>query len=191
MNTVMSAYRVCAAWAVTCAVALSAGLLAGCAAEERAAPVSTASTASTDPWVWKMPDCVGYDPADYDASAYRVAVTVDGARTVERYRPGWAEQAMAEIREVVVACGSYEHGGYHDPKAYLGQNAVVDSGFAGDGALLIRTTRLAPPEPVRVTYAAVVRRGDAVTTICGEDRAAVRCAAVTGDPLTACGAGDL
>ena len=158
-------------------------LLAGCAAVESSAPggsgVPAAAAAGTpDTWPWHMPQCVGYDATAYRAPSHRLAVTSQGATVREVYEPGWATRAMAEIRQVVAACGSYESGGRTDPAAFREQNAVVDDGFAGDESLLVRTTRLTPPRPAQEWFVAVVRRGDEVVTVRAASRdGAVRAAA--------------
>lgn len=140
-------------------------LVAGVLAAGCASPTSGAAPAQ--PWAWELPHCAAYDPGDYRAPGQRVAATRDGAETTERYRPGWGATAMAEIRQVVAACARYEHG---KEDGFREQHTVEERDFAGDGALLVRSVRLAPPAPEQIWYAAVVRRGDTLVTMYASTR---------------------
>jgi hypothetical protein len=124
-----------------------------------------------------MPDCVGYHAADYAAPEHRLLVESGGGEIRETYQAGWGERAMTEIRQVVAECASHEHGARDDPAAYREQTVVVGAGFAGDESLLVRTTRLSPPAPLRIWYSAVVRCGDLVVTARAEEAGAASRAA--------------
>lgn len=166
------------------AVAALAGLLAGCAAAEP----SPGQPAAVPSWAWQMPHCVGYRPAELATPEHRRSVHVANqpgiTEQVEQYETGWGPRAVAEIRAVVRACGSYEHGEYGDPAGFLAQNRVVETGFAGDESLLVETVHLIPPA-TRTWYAAVVRHGDRVTTVrtTGWSAAQTRCLVVA-EPAT-------
>ena len=154
-------------------VAMAVLALAGCGA-----PDASAQSGPLPPWAWEMPRCVGYRAEDYHAPGHRVAVEVHEERgvvaQVETYQAGWGPRAVAEIRAVIDACGSYEYGERGDPQAFLEQHLVLRTGFAGDESLLVETVRLRPPDTM-TWYAAVVRRGDAVTTARAPERADAIC----------------
>jgi hypothetical protein len=147
--------------------------LAGCGA-----PDVSAGSGVDQPWAWEMPQCVGYRAEDYHSPEHRVAVEVreePGVLVqVETYQPGWGPRAMAEIRAVIEACGSYEYGERGDPDAFLAQHLVVETGFAGDESLLVEGIRLQPPAS-ETRYAAVVLRGEVVTTVRTADPAEAKC----------------
>lgn len=93
---------------------------------------------------------VSYGPAERTEAVSEV---------VELYRAGWAERSISDVRSVLPQCSV-------DGNQY----AIVDTGFAGDEALLVEMKQRyyigesLAPEPF-VTYAAAVRVGDIVLTI--------------------------
>ncbi len=153
--------------------ALVAVLLAGCqSAHPGAESIEAEQPPVAEPWAWELPDCVGYRAADYRAPAQRQQVRVrsrsDRTEQVEIYQPGWGERAFAEIRRVLRECARYEAGGRDDPDAYRQQHLIIDTGFAGDESLLVKSIRLRPPEQ-HTAYAVVVRVADQITTIRTEE----------------------
>lgn len=146
---------------VRAAALLLALLVAGCAVTGDGAP----GAPPAPPWSWAMPECAGFDPTAYDAPGHRLSVTQQGTEISEVYEPGWAARAMEEIRAVVRSCESYEHHPAGDAEGFRKQHQIVDSNFAGEESILVRTVHLAPPEPVLESYAAVVRDGDVVWTV--------------------------
>lgn len=159
-------------------------VLASCAAPE--------PDAADHPWSWEMPGCVAYRPTELRAPEHRLSVTVRHqpglVEQVETYQDGWGARAMAEIRTVVQECASYEAGGSGDPDAFREQHWILETGFAGDDALLVETVRLTPPQ-TWTGHATAVRYGDVVATqrTSGWGAAVARCLAVAGpggDPAT-------
>lgn len=126
------------------------------------------------PWAWAMPRCVAYQPERYEAPGRRVEVDRPREGIVtEVYEPGWGPDAFAEIHSVVRTCGSFEDGDLRE------QNLVVETGFGGDESVLVESVQIEPPAPMRTSYAAAVRDGDAVITVRvpGLDREQTRCLA--------------
>lgn len=152
---------------------LVVGMVAGCGLASGAAPTPSPPRPSAD-WAFAMPDCAAYDAASYPAQQHRSAVR---ARTfvhqqrsvterVETFAPGWAARSIDDVRQVVAACTRYEYGS-HSPGApgFRESHTIVDSGFAGDESILVKTDRLEVPGKSSTKYAAVVRRGDRVVTL--------------------------
>jgi hypothetical protein len=124
-------------------------------------------------WAWDLPLCDANQPDAYQSSQHRLAVEVtpgpERIAYVETYEPDWGARAVEEIRSLLRACGSYEHGGSADPAALKDQHLIVDKEFAGDESLLVETVRLRPPQ-LRTWYSLVVRTGDVVVTIRSVER---------------------
>jgi hypothetical protein len=119
-------------------------------------------------WAWDLPLCDAYQPDVYQAPQHRLAVEVTPGPAriayVETYEPDWGARAVEEIRSLLRACASYEHGGSADPAALKDQHLIVENEFAGDESLLVETVRLRPPQ-LHTWYSLVVRTGDVVVTV--------------------------
>jgi hypothetical protein len=125
-------------------------------------------------WPWALRQCILYDAAEYPAQQHRIAVRAQSygqgagrevTEQVEWYAAGWGARSLEDTRRVLDTCGRYE---YTDATSdFLESHAVVAEAFAGDEALLVETTRIAPPGPAPVRYTAVVRTGDLVVTVAG------------------------
>lgn len=144
-------------------------LLTGCQSARSGSESTEAEPpAVTEPWAWELPDCAGYQVADYQAPTQRQQVQVsagtDPVQQVEVYQPGWGKRAFTEIRQVLRECANYEAGGPGDPDSYRQQHLIIDTGFAGDESLLVESMQMRPPE-LHTSYAVVVREGDQITTI--------------------------
>jgi hypothetical protein len=141
---------------------------------------ASAQSGPATPWAWEMPHCVGYRAEDYQAPEHRLAAEVRAepgvVEQVETYQPGWGPRAMVEIRVVLRECASYEYGELGDPRAFLEQHLVLETGFAGDESLLVETVRLRPPD-TETRYAVVVRHDDVVSTVRASGRTEALCAA--------------
>jgi hypothetical protein len=148
---------------------LVVGMVAGCGLASGASPDPSASQTPPRPspdWVFAMPQCAAYDAAAYPAQQHRVHVLNRGSERVETFAPGWAARSLEDVRQVVAACTRYEYGS-HSPGApgFRESHAIVDSGFAGDESMLVKTDRLELPGKSSTRYTAVVRRGDRVLTL--------------------------
>ncbi|WP_329105818.1 hypothetical protein OG792_33695 [Micromonospora sp. NBC_01699] len=130
-----------------------------------------AGTTSVDGvrWPWAQEDCPGYRDGDFPAQRHRQAAAARqylrttpraaALQVVEAYEPEWAGRALDDVRRVLLTCGSYP--------AYGGQVSfsLLDSDFAGDGALLVRGRIVTAEAPAAVSYFVVVRRGLVVSTL--------------------------
>jgi hypothetical protein len=132
-------------------------------------------SASPSAWRWALRQCILYDPAQYPAQQHRAAARSQSFQAsgrpagrevteqVELFAAGWGTRSLDDTRRVLETCGRYE---YTDAKNdFLESHAILADSFAGDEALLVETTRIAPPGPTRVHYTAVVRKGDLVVTV--------------------------
>lgn len=119
-----------------------------------------------DLWRWTSA-CPAYRSTDYPSLRRQKGLEVTGFAAgtgadapyvfehVHRYAVGWGPRALDDVRRAIAVCG--------EPPDL--QRSVVDSGFAGDEALLIRE-EVVPAEGDRfVTLAVVVRVGDLVATV--------------------------
>ena len=168
---------------------LVAGLLAGCGLASGASPGPALLSPSEfgDPrwrvdlgapssstWAFAMPQCAAYDAASYPAQAHRKRVLTrafvhtsrSASETVESFASGWAARSVDDARRVVDACTRYEYG-EHSPGApgFRESHRIVDSGFAGDESILVKTDRIHVPGESYTRYTAVVRQGDRVMTL--------------------------
>jgi hypothetical protein len=158
-------------------------------------PVHGDSFESADRWYWANL-CPAYRSADYPSLRAMAAVEVtgygDGTRYVHehlhRYRAGSGPRAIGDIRALLGRCAGPTapptSPGAPAPTHY----AVVDTGFTGDEALLVRedawaydnTGKIGPTPSTRLI--AVVRVGDLVATVLlspERDAAAARTLAAT------------
>ncbi|MER7459361.1 hypothetical protein [Micromonospora sp. NPDC126480] len=123
-----------------------------------------------DQWFWGFWDglCPAYETGAFpslryqdriDTAAYRTGPDNSAFQILENY-PGWAEQNLDDVRAVIDQCGEPS---VNTPDLRV---SVVGSGVAGDESLLVRQeqTPADGSEPV-ITYIAVVRIGDNVTTV--------------------------
>lgn len=125
-------------------------------------------------WAFAMPHCAAYDAASYPAQQHRDRVLTrafvhplrTASETVEIFAAGWATRSLDDVRRVVDACTRYEYG-EHSPGApgFRESHRIVDSGFAGDESVLVRTDRVNVPGKAYTRYTAVVRRDDRVVTL--------------------------
>lgn len=169
---------------------LLVGMLAGCGLASGASPSPSpallspadfgepgwrvSSDAPSPDWAFAMPHCAAYDPAAYPAQKHRDRVLArafvhpsrSASERVEVFASGWAVRSLEDVRRVVAACTRYEYG-EHSPGApgFRESHAIVDSGFAGDESILVKTDRVDVPGAASVRYTAVVRRGDRVVTL--------------------------
>jgi hypothetical protein len=125
-------------------------------------------------WAFAMPQCPAYDAASYPAQQHRSAVRARGfvhpqhraSERVETFDSGWAARSLEDTRRVVEACTRYEYGSYAAGEpGFRESHAIVDSGFAGDESILVKTNRVNVPGESYTRYTAVVRKGDRVVTL--------------------------
>jgi hypothetical protein len=145
-----------------------------------------------DEWAWAFTDCPAYRSADYPSLRQILKVTFDGyhdgqrymTQQVHRYAPGWGTRALDDVRHVLATCPGPTAPPSPDGSA-TSHYAVVDTGFAGDQALLVQedinTYGTDKKLKTDTSFAAVVRVGDLVTTVWASSnvsRDAVRALAV-------------
>jgi hypothetical protein len=130
-----------------------------------------------DRWYWANL-CPAYRSGDYASLKHMVTVTTVGYRSgdryvhehVHRYEAGWGPRALDDVRALVGRCTGPTTTPKADGGPLPGHFTVVDRGFAGDDALLVREENWvygpgdqptkAPPRLV-----AVVRVGDRLATV--------------------------
>jgi hypothetical protein len=144
-------------------------------------PVSGAEPfESADRWYWANL-CPAYRSADYPSLRAQLNVNTtgyrDGARFVHehvhRYAAGKGGTALDDVRRVVTKCaGPGAPPTSPRPDGTIpGRYTVLDSGFAGDGALLVREERWGYDAGGKIAekpytrLIAVVRVGDLVATV--------------------------
>ncbi|MEV0157686.1 hypothetical protein AB0H57_28740 [Micromonospora sp. NPDC050686] len=132
---------------------------------------------SGDTWRW-ADLCLAYRGADYPSLAHQAQLDVTGFASgqsylyehLHRYADGWGPRALADVRRVLDRCATTT-----SPSTAPGDPAprtveVVDLGFAGDEAVLVRQEQwsyegeVLSRDPL-VTLTAVVRVGDLVATV--------------------------
>ncbi|MEV0268886.1 hypothetical protein AB0H43_08940 [Hamadaea sp. NPDC050747] len=121
-------------------------------------------------WSFAVRGCPVYAAADYPAQDHRTetraaAFSQGHGREVrlvlERYADSWADQAMTDVRRVIVACPRYDDG------EVLASHTIEAERFAGDDSLLVRSDHVKGAEPAREWWTAVVRQGATVATVTG------------------------
>ncbi|MEH0927126.1 hypothetical protein [Micromonospora sp. CPCC 205558] len=121
------------------------------------------------PWPWEQDDCPNYQSGDYPAKSHRRAAEQryyrpsDGSspvhHVVETYEPGWAERSVDDVRRVLLRCASY---------LVFGSRVsfeVVDPQYLGGAGMLIRGRIARADASHTVTYVAMLRRGETVSTV--------------------------
>ncbi|MFU8854176.1 hypothetical protein ACNAW0_24795 [Micromonospora sp. SL1-18] len=137
---------------------------------------------NADRWYWGFWNgmCPEYRSRDFPSLARQDALEMVAYRApapsgkgvtsvsqiVERYAAGGGGDNVTDVRAVIDRCG---HPGPTPATPIVERFAVVDTGFAGDESLLVRqdqaTLPSSPTGGTHVDYIAVVRVGDAVTTV--------------------------
>ncbi|MET8526586.1 hypothetical protein [Micromonospora sp. NPDC005172] len=121
------------------------------------------------PWPWEQDDCPNYLSSDYTAKSHRRAAVEryyrlpDGSspahHVVETYEPGWAEQNVDDVRQVLRRCASYVvHG------ATVSFD-IVDSQYLGGVGLLVRGRIYHSQTPATTRYFVMLKRGETVSTV--------------------------
>jgi hypothetical protein len=121
------------------------------------------------PWPWEQDDCPDYLSSDYTAKSHRRAAVEryyrlpDGSppahHVVETYEPGWAEQDVDDVRQVLRRCASYVVQG-----ATVSFD-IVDPQYLGGVGLLVRGRIEHVGTPATTRYFVMVKRDETVSTI--------------------------
>jgi hypothetical protein len=131
---------------------------------------------SGDRWYWGNILCPAYHTADYQSLSHLEKVATQGFESsgaavhqhVTRYAPGWGGHALTDSRQAVNTCAGSAP---PNPSTPLQSHyTVLDTGFAGDAALLIRETTfvLGPsgePPTATTNLVVIVRVGDLLTLL--------------------------
>lgn len=126
-------------------------------------------SSAVPPWPWVQKDCPTYRDADYAAQSHRLkasqrsyanAATGQSAlHVVETYEPGWAAQAVNDVRRVLRACGRYDAWGGSISFTVLPTPNVCDE------TLTVRGEIRRPGIPTSTAYFLSVRCGERVSTL--------------------------
>jgi hypothetical protein len=140
--------------------------------------VSSEPFESADRWYW-ADLCPAYRSADYPSLRAQLTVDVTGYRAgdryvyehIHRYRASWGRRALDDVRSVLARCA----GPTAPPASSSGpapsHYAILDTGFAGDEALLVREDRWGYDASGKIgstpftRLIVVVRVGDLVATV--------------------------
>lgn len=129
-----------------------------------------APQASHAPNLWHLDECPSRPHGTYPAQAHRTETrlrTYVGRRhatvtnVVERFAAGWGPRGVADTRRMLGDCARFQ------TADRMLTHTVIDGHFAGDESVLVKSVEIIPPAGDQVSWTAVVRCGDLVSTVAG------------------------